>query len=101
MDAGPPVTSQALTDRSRKTRGTLLFDRGVGPLLVLPATILVVIFLVGPFYYMVYTALTDLSFADARQLSGCVHRQGILAAGDQLADHLPVFDGALHPDRRA
>ena len=65
MDAGPPVTSQALTDRSRKTRGTLLFDRGVGPLLVLPATILVVIFLVGPFYYMVYTALTDLSFADA------------------------------------
>ena len=65
MDAGPPVTSQALTDRSRQMRGTLLFDRGVGPLLVLPATILVVIFLVGPFYYMVYTALTDLSFADA------------------------------------
>ena len=65
MDAGPPVTSQAQTDRSRQMRGTLLFDRGVGPLLVLPATILVVIFLVGPFYYMVYTALTDLSFADA------------------------------------
>ena len=65
MDAGPPVTSQALTNRSRQMRGTLLFDRGVGPLLVLPATILVVIFLVGPFYYMVYTALTDLSFADA------------------------------------
>ena len=65
MDAGPPVTSQALTDRSRQMRGTLLFDRGVAPLLVLPATILVVIFLVGPFYYMVYTALTDLSFADA------------------------------------
>ena len=65
MDAGPPVTSQAQTDRSRQMRGTLLFDRGVAPLLVLPATILVVIFLVGPFYYMVYTALTDLSFADA------------------------------------
>ena len=65
MDAGPPVTSQALTDRSRQMRGTLLFDRGVAPLLVVPATILVVIFLVGPFYYMVYTALTDLSFADA------------------------------------
>ena len=65
MDAGPPVTSQAQTDRSRQMRGTLLFDRGVGPLLVLPATVLVVIFLVGPFYYMVYTALTDLSFADA------------------------------------
>ena len=42
-----------------------LFDRGVGPLLILPATILVLVFLVGPFYYMVYTALTDLSFADA------------------------------------
>jgi multiple sugar transport system permease protein len=54
-----------LTDRPQPTRGTLLLDRGVGPLLVLPATILVVIFLVGPFYYMVYTALTDLSFADA------------------------------------
>jgi multiple sugar transport system permease protein len=65
MDAGPPVTSQALIDRPRQMRGTLLFDRGVGPLLVLPATVLVVIFLVGPFYYMVYTALTDLSFADA------------------------------------
>ncbi|MDQ6435323.1 sugar ABC transporter permease [Mesorhizobium sp. LHD-90] len=47
------------------TRGTLLLDRGVGPLLVLPATLLVVVFLVGPFYYMMYTALTDLSFADA------------------------------------
>jgi multiple sugar transport system permease protein len=42
-----------------------LLDRGVGPLLMLPATLLVVVFLVGPFYYMVYTALTDLSFADA------------------------------------
>ncbi|MEP9389455.1 sugar ABC transporter permease [Mesorhizobium sp. KR9-304] len=56
-----PVTSNT----SGKTRGAFLLDRGVGPLLVLPATILVVIFLVGPFYYMVYTALTDLSFADA------------------------------------
>lgn len=46
-------------------RGVVLLDRGVGPMLVLPATILVVVFLVGPFYYMVYTALTDLSFADA------------------------------------
>lgn len=46
-------------------RGMPLFDRGVGLLLILPATILVVVFLVGPFYYMAYTALTDLSFADA------------------------------------
>jgi multiple sugar transport system permease protein len=42
----------------------LLLDRGIAPLLILPATILVVVFLVGPFYYMVYTAMTDLSFAD-------------------------------------
>jgi multiple sugar transport system permease protein len=60
-----PVTNQVPTDRPRQTRGALLRDRGVGPLLMLPATILVVIFLVGPFYYMVYTAMTDLSFADA------------------------------------
>ena len=54
-----------MTTRAASTRGTLLLDRGVGPLLVLPATLLVVVFLVGPFYYMMYTALTDLSFADA------------------------------------
>jgi multiple sugar transport system permease protein len=59
------VTRWPATSKSEPTRGTLLLDRGVGPLLVLPATILVIIFLVGPFYYMVYTALTDLSFADA------------------------------------
>lgn len=64
-DAGSPVTRSPATSKSEPTRGTLLLDRGVGPLLVLPATILVIIFLVGPFYYMVYTALTDLSFADA------------------------------------
>lgn len=55
----------ATSNTTGKTRGAFLLDRGVAPLLVLPATILVVIFLVGPFYYMVYTALTDLSFADA------------------------------------
>jgi multiple sugar transport system permease protein len=54
-----------VTRRPANSHGTLLLDRGVGPLLVLPATILVVVFLVGPFYYMIYTALTDLSFADA------------------------------------
>lgn len=64
-DAGSPVTRSPATSKSGPTRGTLLLDRGVGPLLVLPATVLVIIFLVGPFYYMVYTALTDLSFADA------------------------------------
>jgi multiple sugar transport system permease protein len=65
MDAGSPVTKLPATSKPEQTRGTLLLDRGVGPLLVLPATVLVVVFLVGPFYYMVYTALTDLSFADA------------------------------------
>ena len=54
-----------MTNRTPSLRGMPLLDRGVGPLLMLPATLLVVIFLVGPFYYMVYTALTDLSFADA------------------------------------
>ena len=59
------MTRSHLNDRSQPTRGMPFLDRGVGPLLVLPATILVVVFLVGPFYYMVYTAMTDLSFADA------------------------------------
>ena len=54
-----------MTNRTPSLRGMPLLDRGVGPLLMLPATLLVVVFLVGPFYYMVYTALTDLSFADA------------------------------------
>ena len=54
-----------MTNRTPSSRGMPLLDRGVGPLLMLPATLLVVVFLVGPFYYMVYTALTDLSFADA------------------------------------
>ena len=54
-----------MTNRTSLPRGMPLLDRGVGPLLMLPATLLVVVFLVGPFYYMVYTALTDLSFADA------------------------------------
>ena len=54
-----------MTNRTLLPRGMALLDHGVGPLLMLPATLLVVVFLVGPFYYMVYTALTDLSFADA------------------------------------
>ncbi|MGX9143261.1 carbohydrate ABC transporter permease [Mesorhizobium sp. 128a] len=54
-----------MTNRTPSPRGMPLLDRGGGPLLMLPATLLVVVFLVGPFYYMVYTALTDLSFADA------------------------------------
>ncbi len=44
-------------------RGRLLLDRGAGALLILPATLLVVIFLAGPFFYMLWTALTDLSYS--------------------------------------
>lgn len=52
---------------SQPSRGTLLLDRGAALPLVLPATLLVVVFLVGPFCYMVYTAMTDLSFANPDQ----------------------------------
>jgi multiple sugar transport system permease protein len=44
-----------------------LLDRGVSLPLMLPATLLVVVFLLGPFGYMVYTAMTDLSFANPNQ----------------------------------
>ena len=52
---------------SQPSRGTFLLDRGASLPLILPATLLVVVFLVGPFYYMVYTAMTDLSFANPDQ----------------------------------
>jgi ABC-type sugar transport systems, permease components len=48
-------------------RGTFLLDRGASLPLLLPATLLVLVFLVGPFYYMIYTAMTDLSFANPDQ----------------------------------
>lgn len=56
-----------MTTASRLPRGTLLLDRGASLPLLLPATLLVLVFLVGPFYYMTYTAMTDLSFADPNQ----------------------------------
>ncbi|MDX1527779.1 MAG: sugar ABC transporter permease [Gammaproteobacteria bacterium] len=40
-----------------------LLDRGVAPLLLIPAVLLLVVILLGPFLYMVWTSLTDLSFA--------------------------------------
>lgn len=40
-----------------------LLDRGVAPLLLVPAVLLLVVILLGPFLYMVWTSLTDLSFA--------------------------------------
>ena len=52
---------------TQPSRGQFLLDRGASLPLILPATLLVVVFLVGPFYYMVYTAMTDLSFANPDQ----------------------------------
>src|SRR5262249_7759289 len=52
---------------NRPLRGQLILDRGASLPLILPATLLVVLFLVGPFYYMAYTAMTDLSFANPDQ----------------------------------
>jgi multiple sugar transport system permease protein len=40
-----------------------VFDRGAAPLLLLPSVILLVVILLGPFLYMVWTSLTDLHFA--------------------------------------
>lgn len=47
---------------ARGIAGALL-DRGVAPLLLVPAVGLLVVILLGPFFYMVWTSLTDLSFA--------------------------------------
>ncbi len=52
---------------TQPSRGQLLLDRGASLPLILPATLLVLVFLVGPFYYMAYTAMTDLSFANPDQ----------------------------------
>jgi multiple sugar transport system permease protein len=40
-----------------------VFDRGVARLFLLPSVMLLFVILVGPFTYMVWTSLTDLSFA--------------------------------------
>jgi multiple sugar transport system permease protein len=47
---------------ARGIAGTVL-DRGVVPLLLLPSVILLLIILVGPFFYMVWTSFTDLSYS--------------------------------------
>lgn len=49
------------------SRGRFLLDRGASLPLLLPATLLVLVFLVGPFGYMAYTAMTDLSYANPDQ----------------------------------
>ena len=56
-----------MTTANPSARGQFLLDRGASLPLILPATLLVLVFLVGPFYYMVYTAMTDLSFANPDQ----------------------------------
>jgi len=43
--------------------GGAVLDRGVVPLLLLPSVILLLIILVGPFFYMVWTSFTDLSYS--------------------------------------
>ncbi len=51
----------------QKSHGRFLLDRGASLPLILPATLLVLVFLVGPFGYMTYTAMTDLSYANPDQ----------------------------------
>jgi len=46
----------------RRTLGAVL-DRGLAPLLLVPSVLLLLVILVGPFLYMVWTSFTDLSFA--------------------------------------
>ena len=59
------ASSRSITTRS--SRGRFLLDHGASLPLILPATLLVLIFLVGPFGYMTYTALTDLSYSNPDQ----------------------------------
>ena len=46
-----------------RRRITSVLDRGVAPLLLIPSVILLLIILVGPFFYMVWTGFTDLHYA--------------------------------------
>ncbi len=48
--------------RAIRMLGTLL-DRGTAPLLLVPSFVLLLIILVGPFFYMVWTGFTDLHYA--------------------------------------
>ena len=40
-----------------------VLDRGIAPLLLIPSVILLLVILVGPFFYMVWTGFTDLHYA--------------------------------------
>jgi len=46
----------------RRRIGAVL-DRGIAPLLLIPSVILLLVILVGPFFYMVWTGFTDLHYA--------------------------------------
>lgn len=49
-------------ERRRRTTGALL-ERRIPALFLTPALVLLLVILVGPFFYMVWTSFTDLSFA--------------------------------------
>lgn len=42
---------------------TGILDRGIAPLLLIPSVLLLLVILVGPFFYMVWTGFTDLHYA--------------------------------------
>jgi multiple sugar transport system permease protein len=66
MRAAPLSGGIAGAGASRRGAGGLwdrVLDDGVGPLFLMPALLLLLLILVGPFCYMVWTSLTDLSFA--------------------------------------
>jgi len=44
-------------------RVAAIIDRGIAPLLLVPSVLLLLLILVGPFFYMVWTGFTDLHFA--------------------------------------
>ena len=43
--------------------GAALADRGMGPAFLLPAVVLLLIILVGPFFYTIFLGFTDLSYS--------------------------------------
>ena len=49
--------------RSRARARALILDRGVGPLFVAPALILLLLIVVGPFFYTIALSFTNLSYA--------------------------------------
>jgi multiple sugar transport system permease protein len=72
---------------SMRRRVTRILDHGVAPLLLIPSVILLLVILVGPFFYMVWTGFTDLSYA-------LPDRDGSFVGFDnfrRLMQHDPIF----------